>query len=99
MRKSSYDIFVLQGLSCIKEEKESDLKHHQKQTISRAMIAVLGMEKCHCFPYVGHFILQTDQKPLVSLFKKHIVNVKEMQLKVSNTISQKSGFLGNKIKL
>ena len=39
------------------------------------MAAVWGMEKFHYFLYGRHFILQTDQKPLVSIFKKHMVDV------------------------
>ena len=32
------------------------------------MVAVWGMEKLHYFLYGKHFTLQTDQKPLVSIF-------------------------------
>ena len=36
-----------------------------------AQAAVWGMEKFHYFLYGRKFILQTDQKPLVSIFRKH----------------------------
>ena len=33
------------------------------------------MEKFHYFLYARKFILQTDQKPLVSIFRKHMIDV------------------------
>ena len=33
------------------------------------------MEKFHYFLCGRHFVLQTDQKPLVSIFKKHMTDV------------------------
>ena len=39
------------------------------------MTAVWGMDKFHYFLYGRHFVLQTDQKPLVSIFKKHMTDV------------------------
>ena len=39
------------------------------------MATVWGMEKFHYFLYGKHFILQTDQKPLVSIFRKHMIDV------------------------
>ena len=39
------------------------------------MAAVWGMEKFHYFLYGKHFTLQTDQKPLVSIFWKHMIDV------------------------
>ena len=39
------------------------------------MAAVWGMEKFHYYLYGGHFTLQTDQKPLVTIFKKYLCNV------------------------
>ena len=40
-----------------------------------AQSAVWGMEKFHYFLYGRKFILQTDQKPLVSIFRKHMIDV------------------------
>ena len=39
------------------------------------MAAIWGMEKFHFYLYGKEFLLQTDQKPLTSIFKKHLVNV------------------------
>ena len=40
-----------------------------------AQAAVWDMEKFHHFLYGRRFILQTDQKPLVSIFRKHMIDV------------------------
>ena len=40
-----------------------------------AQAAVWGMEKFHYLLYGRKFILQTDQKPLVSIFRKHMIDV------------------------
>ena len=39
------------------------------------MAAIWGMEKFHFYLYSKEFLLQTDQKPLTSIFKKHLVDV------------------------
>ena len=39
------------------------------------MATVWGMEKFQYCLYGGHFTLQTDQKPLVTIFKKHLCDV------------------------
>ena len=39
------------------------------------MAAVWDMEKFHYFLYGKHFTLQTDQKLLVSIFWKHMIDV------------------------
>ena len=54
------------------------LSTHEKnyENLEReAMAAIWGMEKFHYFLYGRRFILQTDQKPLCSIFKKHLINV------------------------
>ena len=53
---------------------------HLQRRITRileceAQAAVWGMEKFHYFLYGRKFILQTDQKPLVSIFRKHMIDV------------------------
>ena len=40
-----------------------------------ALGTVWGMEKFHYFLYGKEFTLETDQKPLVSIYKKHMVDI------------------------
>ena len=40
-----------------------------------ALGTIWGMEKFHYFLYGKEFTLETDQKPLVSIYKKHIVDI------------------------
>ena len=40
-----------------------------------ALGTIWGMEKFHCFLYGKEFTLETDQKPLVSIYKKHMVDI------------------------
>ena len=41
----------------------------------RGIRTIWGMEKFHYFLYGKEFTLETDQKPLVSIYKKHMVNI------------------------
>ena len=50
-------------------EKNYQNLEHEAQAV------VWGMEKFHYFLYGRKFILQTDQKPLVSIFRKHMIDV------------------------
>ena len=40
-----------------------------------AQAAVWGLEKFHYFLYGRKYTLQTDQKPLVSIFRKHMIDI------------------------
>ena len=40
-----------------------------------ALGTIWGMEKFHYFLYDKEFTLETDQKPLVSIYKKHMVDI------------------------
>ena len=40
-----------------------------------ALGTIWGMEKLHYFLYGKPFTLETDQKPLVSIYKKHMVDI------------------------
>ena len=40
-----------------------------------ALGTIWGMEKFHYFLYGKEFTLETDQKPLVSIYKKHIIDI------------------------
>ena len=39
------------------------------------LVTIWGMEKFHYFLYGKEFTLETDQKPLVSIYKKHMVEI------------------------
>ena len=41
----------------------------------KALGTTWGMEKFHYFLYGKEFTLETDQKPLVSIYKKHMVDI------------------------
>ena len=46
------------------------------QNLERECLAMIwGMEKFHYFLYGKQFTLETDQKPLVSIYKKHLVEI------------------------
>ena len=46
------------------------------QNLERECLAMIwGMEKFHYFLYGKQFTLETDQKPLVSIYKKHMVEI------------------------
>ena len=46
------------------------------QNLERECLATIwGMEKFHYFLYGKEFTLETDQKPLVSIYKKHMVDI------------------------
>ena len=46
------------------------------QNLERECLATIwGMEKFHYFLYGKKFTLETDQKPLVSIYKKHVVEI------------------------
>ena len=40
-----------------------------------ALFPIWGIEKFHYFLYGKEFTLETDQKPLVSIYKKHMVDI------------------------
>ena len=39
------------------------------------LVTIWGMEKFHYFLYGKEFTVETDQKPLVSIYKKHMVEI------------------------
>ena len=46
------------------------------QNLERECLAMIwGMEKFHYFLYGKQFSLETDQKPLVSIYMKHMVEI------------------------
>ena len=46
------------------------------QNLEREVLGTIwGMEKLHYFMYGKEFTLETDQKPLVSIYKKHMIDI------------------------
>ena len=43
--------------------------------VRECLVTIWGMEKFHYFLYGKQFTLETDQKPLVSIYRKHIVEI------------------------
>ena len=41
----------------------------------KALGTIWGMEKFNCFLYGKEFTLETDQKPLLSIYKKHMIDI------------------------
>ena len=55
------------------------------QNLERECLATIwGMEKFHYFLYGKEFTLETDQKPLVSIYKKHMVEISPKDSEVSS---------------
>ena len=53
------------------------------QNLERECLATIwGMEKFHYFLYGKHFMLETDQKPLASIYKKHMVDISPQNTKI-----------------
>ena len=51
---------------------------HNYQNLEReALGTIWGMEKFHHFLYGKEFTLETDQKPLVSIYKKHVIDISQ----------------------
>ena len=53
------------------------------QNLERECLATIwGMEKFHYFLYGKQFTLETDQKPLVSIYRKHMVEISPKDTKI-----------------
>ena len=50
---------------------EQNYQNLERETLG----TIWGMEKFHYFLYGKEFTLETDQKPLVSIYKKHMVDI------------------------
>ena len=50
-------------------------KKNYKNLERECLVTIWGMEKFHCFLYGKQFTLETDQKPLVSIYRKHMVEI------------------------
>ena len=67
--------FKIIGLSTLPSRSLTPAEQNYQNLERECMAAIWGMEKFHFYLYGKEFLLQTDQKPLTSIFKKHIVDV------------------------
>ena len=57
-------------------EGKSHVYTKTDQNLEREVLGtILGMEKFHYFQCEKEFTLETDQKPLVSIYKKHMIDI------------------------
>ena len=52
-----------------------DWSQEELPKLGEGMLGIWGMERFHYFLYGKKFTLKTDQKPLVSIYKKHMVEI------------------------
>ena len=65
------------------------------QNLERGALGTIwGMEKFHYFLYEKEFTLETDQKPLVSIYKKHMIDI---SLRVQRLIVRSFPYLPFKV--
>ena len=53
------------------KKTEQNYQNLERETLG----TIWGMEKFHYFLYGKEFTLETDQKPLVSIYKKHVIDI------------------------
>ena len=57
--------------SCALTKTEQNYQNLEREALG----TIWGMEKFNCFLYGKEFSLQTDQKPLVSIYRKHLIDI------------------------
>ena len=60
---------------CYASRSLTKTKQNYQNLEREALGTIWGMEKFHYFLYGKEFTLETDQKPLVSIYKKHMVDI------------------------
>ena len=60
---------------CYASRALTKTEHNYQNLEQEALGTIWGMEKFHYFLYGKEFTLETDQKPLVSIYKKHMVDI------------------------
>ena len=58
---------------CFRALTKTEKNYHNLK--KEALGTIWGMEKFHYFLYGKEFTLETDQKPLVSIYKKHMIDI------------------------
>ena len=74
---SDHDTCLIQNGKVVCYASRALTKTEQNyQNLEREVLGTIwGMEKFHYFLYGKEFTLETDQKPLVSIYKKHMVDI------------------------
>ena len=60
---------------CYASKALTKTKQNYENLEREALGTIWGMEKLHYFWYGKEFTLETDQKPLVSIYKKHMTDI------------------------
>ena len=55
--------------------RELEVERNYQNLERECLATIWGVEKFHCFLYGKEFTLETDQKPLVSIYRKHMVEI------------------------
>ena len=62
-------------VACYASRALTKTEQNYQNLEEEALGTIWGMEKFHYFLYGKEFTLETDQKPLVSIYKKHMVDI------------------------
>ena len=62
-------------VACYASRALTKTEQNYQNLEQEALGTIWGMEKFHYFLYGKEFTLETDQKPLVSIYKKHMVDI------------------------
>ena len=66
---------IQKGKVCYASRTLTKTELNYQNLEQEALGTIWGMEKFHYFLYGKEFTLETDQKPLVSIYKKHLVDI------------------------
>ena len=65
--------YKIPNQSCLQSRALTGSERNYQNLERECSSTIWGMEKFHNFLYGKEFTLETDQKPLVSIYRKHIV--------------------------
>ena len=66
---------IQNGKVCSASRALTNTEQNYQNLEREALGTIWGMEKFHYFLHGKEFTLETDQKPLVSIYKKHMVDI------------------------
>ena len=62
-------------VKCFASRALTKTEQNYQNLEGQALGTIWGMEKFHNFLYGKEFTFETDQKPLVSIYKKHMIDI------------------------